>query len=52
MKYLLHKIRITSALTSVQEQDLQELQILLDALVDKADELGFTVNLHFNKKEK
>lgn len=52
MKYLLHKIRMTPALTSVKDNDLQELQLLLDALVEKADELGFTVNLQFNPKEK
>ena len=52
MKELLFIYNTRPTATSVQERNAQELQLLLDALVNKADELGFTVNLKFNTKEK
>ena len=52
MKELKNKIRTMPTATSIQEKNAQELQLLVDALIQKADELGYDVNLTFNTKEK
>ena len=52
MKELLRKIKSLPTATSVQEQNAQELQLLVDALVQKSNELGLTMNITFNNKEK
>jgi hypothetical protein len=50
MKELLHKMKSLPTATSVQEKNAQELQLLIDALVQKSNELGLTMNLTFNNK--
>lgn len=52
MKELLHKMKSLPIATSVQEQNAQELQLLVDALVEKSNELGLTMNITFKTKEK
>ena len=52
MKVFFHKTKSLPTATSVQERIEQELQLLVDALVEKASALGFTVNITFNKKDK
>jgi len=52
MKELLHKMKSLPTPTSVQERDAQELQLLVDALVQKSNELGFTMNITFDNKKK
>ena len=50
MKELIHKIATLPTATSVQEKNAQELQLLVDALARKSNELGLTMNLTFNSK--
>lgn len=52
MKDLIHKMKGLTTATSIQEKNAQELQLLVDALVQKSNELGLTVNITFNAKEK
>ena len=52
MKELLYIYNTRPTATSVQERNAQELQLLVDALVRKSDELGLDVNITFKTKEK
>ena len=52
MKELLFIYNTRPTATSVQERNAQELQLLVDALIQKADELGYDVNLTFKTKQK
>ena len=51
MKELIYKMKSLPTVTSVQEQNAQELQLLVDALVEKSNELGLTMNITFNNKK-
>lgn len=42
----------TDKSTSVREKNAQELQLIVDALIQKADELGYVISITFNTKEK
>jgi len=52
MKVFFHKTKSLPTATSVQERTEQELQLLIDAIVQKADAIALTVNITFNTKEK
>lgn len=52
MEELMFKFATLPAATSVKEKNAQELQLLVDALVEKSNELGLTMNITFNTKEK
>ena len=52
MKIFFHKTTSLQTATTIQEKNKWELQLLVDAIVQKADALGFTVNITFNTKEK
>jgi hypothetical protein len=50
MKELLHIYNTRPTATSIQEKNAQELELLVDALAKKVDELGYV--LTFNLKNK
>lgn len=50
MKELIHKIATLPTATSVQEKNAQELQLLVDALIQKAGELGYAISITLNSK--
>lgn len=50
MKQLISKWKSLPTSTSVHEMNTQELQLLVDALARKSNELGLTMNLTFNSK--
>jgi hypothetical protein len=52
MEELMFKFATLPTATSVRERNAQELQLLVDALIQKADELGYAISITFNTKEK
>jgi uncharacterized protein YkvS len=52
MKELLRKIKSLPTATTAEGQGVQELQLLVDALVEKSNELGLNVDITFMTKWK
>jgi len=52
MKIFFHKTKSLPTATTIQEKNKWELQLLMDAIVQKADAIVLTVNITFNTKEK